>query len=92
MHMICLGVPRNFAKAHKWFTLAGAEDIEALSNKKFVEKRLTPEQVSKSKRFASEWRQTFPNKYVRRYRSYLGILFSHFLLIQLSIELKLTQV
>lgn len=57
MHMIGLGVPRDFAMAHKWFTIAGAEDIEAKSNKKFVETRLTPEQIDESKRFADEWKQ-----------------------------------
>lgn len=55
MHMIGLGVPRNFAEAHKWFTIAGAGDSEAKSNKKFVETRLTPEQIAESKRFADEW-------------------------------------
>jgi len=55
MHMIGLGVPRNFSMAHKWFTIAGSGDIEARSNKKFVETRLTPEQIAESKRFAEEW-------------------------------------
>ena len=55
MHMIGLGVSRDFAKAHKWFTIAGTKDFEAKSNKKFTERRLTPEQIAESERLASEW-------------------------------------
>ena len=56
-HMIGLGVPRNFEKAHTWFTIAGAGDSEAIRNKKFVEKKLTSDQLAESKRRAEEWRQ-----------------------------------
>ena len=55
MHMIGLGVSRDFAKAHKWFTIAGTKDFEAKSNKKFTERRLTPEQIEESERLAGEW-------------------------------------
>ena len=55
MHMIGLGVPRDFAQAHKWFTIAGTKDFEAKSNKKFTERRLTPEQIAESERLAGEW-------------------------------------
>ena len=56
-YMIGLGVPRNFEKAHTWFTIAGAGDSEAISNKNFVEKKLTSDQLAESKRQAEEWRQ-----------------------------------
>ena len=62
LHMIGFGVPRNFAKAHTWFTIAGAGDSEALGNKNFVAKKLTPEQLSESKRRAEEWRQIWLKK------------------------------
>ncbi|MBC8285234.1 MAG: sel1 repeat family protein [Nitrospinae bacterium] len=62
MYMIGLGVPRDFAEAHKWFTIAGASDIEAKSNKKFIESRLTPEQITESERLASEWHKKVENK------------------------------
>ncbi len=55
MHMIGLGVPRDFVRAHKWFTIAGTKDFEAKSNKKFTERRLTPEQIAESERLAGEW-------------------------------------
>ena len=57
MHMIGLGVPRDFFKAHKWFSIAGAKDFEARSNKKFIERRLTPEQIAESERLAREWHE-----------------------------------
>ena len=57
MHMIGLGVPRDFFKAHKWFSIAGTKDYEARSNKKFTEKRLTPEQIAESERLAREWHE-----------------------------------
>ena len=57
LHMIGFGVPRSFEKAHTWFTIAGATDSEAIRNKNFVEKKLTPEQLAESKRRADEWRQ-----------------------------------
>ncbi len=57
LYMTGLGTPRDFVMAHKWFTIAGARDIEAKSNKKFVEKRLTTEQIEESKQFAEEWKK-----------------------------------
>ncbi len=62
MHMIGLGVSRDFFEAHKWFTIAGSSDAEAISNKKFVETRLTPEQISESKKLAHEWQQAVSGK------------------------------
>lgn len=58
MHMIGLGVPRDFEKAHLWFTIAGEGDKEAVSNKEFVEKKLTPETITESERLAREWQKT----------------------------------
>ena len=55
LHMIGFGVPRSFAKAYTWFAIAGAGDSEAISNKNFVKKRLTPEQLVESQRRADEW-------------------------------------
>ena len=57
LYMTGLGTPRDFVMAHKWFTVAGARDVEAKSNKKFVEKRLTAEQIEESKQFAEEWKK-----------------------------------
>mgnify|MGYP000178595155 FL=1 len=55
--MIGLGVPRNFEKAHTWFTIAGAGDSEAIRNKNFVGKKLNSDQLAESKRQAEEWRK-----------------------------------
>jgi uncharacterized protein len=57
LHMIGFGVPRNFSKAHTWFIIAGASDSEAIRNKNFVERKLTPDQLGESKKRAYEWRQ-----------------------------------
>ena len=57
LYMTGLGTPRDFLMAHKWFTVAGARDVEAKSNKKFIEKRLTTDQIEESKQFAKEWRK-----------------------------------
>jgi len=62
LHMIGFGVPRSFAKAYTWLTIAGASDSEAISNKNFVKKRLTPEQLVESQRRADEWRQIWLKK------------------------------
>jgi uncharacterized protein len=62
LHMIGFGVPRSFEKAHTWFIIAGAGDSEAISNKNFVKKRLTPEQLVESKRRADEWRKIWLKK------------------------------
>ena len=57
LYMTGLGTPRDFAMAHKWFTVAGSRDAGAKSNKKFIEKRLTPEQIEESKQFAEDWKK-----------------------------------
>ena len=62
LHMIGFGVTRSFAKAHTWFTIAGSGDSEAISNKNFVEKRLTPEELVESNKRADEWREIWLKK------------------------------
>ena len=62
LHMIGFGVPRSFAKAYTWFAIAGAGDSEAISNKNFVKKRLTPEQLVESERRANEWQRIWLKK------------------------------
>ena len=62
LHMIGFGVPRSFVKAHTWFTIAGARDSEAIRNKNFVAKKLTPEQLAESKRRADEWQRIWLKK------------------------------
>ena len=62
LHMIGFGVPRSFAKAYTWFAIAGAGDSEAISNKNFVKKRLTPEQLVESQRRADEWQRIWLKK------------------------------
>ena len=62
LYMIGFGVPRSFAKAYTWFAIAGAGDSEAISNKNFVKKRLTPEQRVESERRANEWQRIWLKK------------------------------
>ncbi|MDN5863966.1 MAG: sel1 repeat family protein [Gammaproteobacteria bacterium] len=50
------GVPRDYVQAAKWFILAKAGGEEKASRTlSFVEKRMTPEQISKAKRLANQW-------------------------------------
>ena len=62
LYMIGFGVPRSFAKAYTWFAIAGGGDSEAISNKNFVKKRLTPEQLVESQRRADEWQRIWLKK------------------------------
>ena len=62
LYMIGFGVPRSFAKAYTWFAIAGAGDSEAISNKNFVKKRLTPEQLVESEQRADEWQRIWLKK------------------------------
>ena len=57
MYLPGQGTSKDFAMAHQWFAFAEAKDVDAKSNKKFIEKRLTPEQIEESKQFAEEWRK-----------------------------------
>ena len=62
LYMIGFGVPRSFAKAYTWFAIAGAGDSEAISNKNFVKKRLTPEQRVECERRADDWQRIWLKK------------------------------
>ena len=55
MHMSGIGVARNFVKAHMWFSIAGKSDPAAVSNKKYILKRMAPEEVIHSESLAQEW-------------------------------------
>lgn len=55
MHMSGIGVARNFVKAHMWFSIAGKSDPAAVSNKKYILKRMAPEEVIHAESLAQEW-------------------------------------
>ena len=56
------GVPRDYAETHKWFNLAasrfprGEARDQAVKNRDFVAKRMTPAQISEAQKLAREWR------------------------------------
>ena len=51
------GVPRDFAAAYMWFTLAAAQgDEEAQKNRDSLVKRMTHGQIEEARLMAREWR------------------------------------
>ena len=57
MYMAGSGVPRNFVKACMWFSIAGKGDPDAASNKSYLLKRMTPDEIVQSESLAQEWLQ-----------------------------------
>jgi uncharacterized protein len=57
MHMTGVGAPRDFVKACMWFSIAGKGDPDAVSNKNYLLKRMTPEEIVQSENLAQEWLQ-----------------------------------
>lgn len=55
MHMSGSGVRRDFVKAFMWFSIAGKGDPEAASNKGYLLKRMTPEEIAQAKSLAQGW-------------------------------------
>ena len=55
MYMSGVGAIKNSVKAYMWFSIAGKGDPAAISNKKFLLKRLTPEEVKRAESMAQEW-------------------------------------
>ena len=55
MYMTGVGVRRDFVKACMWFNIAGKGDPGATSNKGFLKKRMTPEEIAQAESLAKEW-------------------------------------
>jgi len=55
MYMTGVGVRRDFVKACMWFNVAGKSDPGAMSNKGFLIKRMTPEEIAQAENLAKEW-------------------------------------
>lgn len=55
MYMTGVGVRRDFVKAFMWFHIAGKGDPAAASNKKFLAKRMSPEEIVQAENLANEW-------------------------------------
>ena len=55
MYMTGVGVRRDFVKAVMWFHIAGKGDPAAASNKKFLLKRLTPDEIIQAESLAKQW-------------------------------------
>ena len=50
------GVPQDYVLAHMWMNLAAAKGVkEAVKNRDFLEKRMTPAQLAEAQRLAREW-------------------------------------
>ena len=55
MYMTGVGVRRDFVKAVTWFHIAGKGDPAAMSNKKFLIKRMTTDEIAQAENLAKEW-------------------------------------
>ena len=55
MYMSGVGAIKDSVKAYMWFSIAGKGDPAAISNKKFLLKRLTPDELARAKNMAQEW-------------------------------------
>ena len=55
MYMSGVGAIKDSVKAYMWFSIAGKGDPAAISNKKFLLKRLTTEELARAKSMAQEW-------------------------------------
>jgi len=55
MYMTGVGVRRDFVKACMWFNIAGKGDPGARSNKGFLIKRMTPEEIAQAESLAKKW-------------------------------------
>jgi S1-C subfamily serine protease len=55
MYMTGVGVRRDFVKADMWFNIAGKSDPSAASNRDFLKKRMTPEEITQAENLAKEW-------------------------------------
>ena len=55
IYMSGVGAIKDPVKAYMWFSVAGKVDPAAISNKKFLLKRLTPDELARAKNMAQEW-------------------------------------
>jgi len=55
IYMSGVGAIKDSVKAYMWFSIAGKGDPAAISNKKFLLKRLTPDELKRAKNMAQEW-------------------------------------
>ena len=55
IYMSGVGAIKDSVKAYMWFSVAGKGDPAAISNKKFLLKRLTPDELERAKNMAQEW-------------------------------------
>ncbi len=55
MYMAGSGVRRDFVKARMWFSIAGKGDPDAASNKNFLLKRMTSDEIAQAESMAQEW-------------------------------------
>jgi uncharacterized protein len=55
MYMRGVGISRDFVKAHMWFSIAGKGDSAAVGNKKYILKRMMPEEIMQAENLAQKW-------------------------------------
>ena len=55
IYMSGVGAIKDSVKAYMWFSIAGKGYPAAISNKRFLLKRLTPDELARAKNMAQEW-------------------------------------
>lgn len=49
------GLPQDHVRAYLWFSLASDADEDALKMRDELSKKITPRQITKAKKMATEW-------------------------------------
>ena len=52
-----LGVPQDPVEAYKWLSISGAETLIGVLQEGWVEKGMTPAQISEAQQRASDWKK-----------------------------------
>ena len=54
------GFPQDYIEAHKWYSFSEANGSKSGRKfRKIIEKRMSPEQITKAHKLAREWREKF---------------------------------
>jgi len=60
MHENGEGFPQDYIEAHKWYSFSEANGSKSGRKfRKIIEKRMSPEQITKAHKLAREWREKF---------------------------------
>ena len=71
MHENGEGFPQDYIEAHKWYSFSEANGSKSGRKfRKIIEKRMTPEQITKAQKLAIEWREKY-KKWMEEYKEWM---------------------